>query len=198
MRVRLLGATTPTAPPDPTCLDIPHLSRVYDHVNLQEFLRERGGLRIVRWYIDGTAPTDSPFPFTWQDRCGLDASSKDRDAAEAAFLEKLGPDIEFEWGADGTLKVCNVAPAFNAHGDWSNVLRELVPIGCVTAADGTPVPPELLEGLPQAEAGAYRALRLEAGDVWLMDNMRVTHGRLPFSDGDGGTRTLFTHLADRV
>ena len=178
---------------------------------MQEFLRERGGLRITRHYSDATAAStgDSvPSALTWQGRCRLDASSSDRGAAEAAFVEKLGRGIEFEWGADGALSISHNRSAFNEDGDWCNVLKvlsrrgteanqEKLP-GSVTAADGTPVPPELLEGLDEAEAGAYRALRLEAGDVWLMDNLRVAHGRLPYTDGNGGTRTLFAFLADRV
>ena len=168
---------------------------------MQEFVKERGGLCYMRYYRDGTpGPTESlelVLP-SWRSRCGLDAACTDRDAAAAEFLRRLGPEVTLEWDAAGGVAVRNVVSGFNSDGDWCNSLRTLAPAGLATAADGSPVPAELLEGLTEAEARAYRALMLEPGDAWLLDNMRAAHGRLPFEDGGGGKRTLFTHLANWV
>lgn len=170
---------------------------------MQDFVKAHGGLRSVRRYFDATADTESkermPWEMSWQRRCGLDESSADRAAAAAVFIEKFGPEIDIVWEEDGSgdVVVSNTTPGFNGAGDWCNVMAALFPVG-VTAADGTPVPEGLVEGLKEAEAAAYRALRLEAGDVWVVDNMRIAHGRLPYEDAEGSQRTLFTHLADYV
>ena len=168
---------------------------------MQEFVKERGGLCYMRYYRDGTPGLADSLGWvlpSWQSRCGLDAACTDRDAAAAEFRRRLGPEVTLEWDAAGGVAVRNVVSGFNSDGDWCNSLRTLAPAGLATAADGSPVPAELLEGLTEAEARAYRALMLEPGDAWLLDNMRAAHGRLPYVDGTDRERVMFTYLANQV
>eukprot|EP00892_Ulva_mutabilis_P008590 jgi/Ulvmu1/6102/UM027_0080.1 len=169
---------------------------------LQDYIKAHGGLTIIRRYSDATSDTPPPTGvfMSWQVRCGLDETSADRAAAEAAFLDKLGPGIDMQWDAEaaGMLTVTNVTSGFNSCGDWCNILVTLSSFGPCLAGDGTEIPGELLKGLQTAEAAAWRAVLLEAGDVLVLDNMRAAHGRVPFEDAEGSQRILFTHLADYV
>lgn len=159
---------------------------------MQSFLDDHGGVRYVRRYVDAAQSTAG---MSWQQRAGL-REGEGRADAVAYFKRVLGvTDDDVTWHADGTLEITHTNTGYNASGDWCNVLNALAPFGAATAGDGTSVPEELLAGLAEAEAGAYYAFKLDAGDVWVTDNLRVAHGRMPFVPGEP-RRTLWTHLAD--
>jgi Taurine catabolism dioxygenase TauD, TfdA family len=54
----------------------------------------------------------------------------------------------------------------------------------VTLADGTTFPLDLQAYLKQQKRHETFALKLQQGDWLVLDNRRVQHGRLPYSDED--------------
>lgn len=60
-----------------------------------------------------------------------------------------------------------------------------------TFADGTPMPDSLLDVIGEAMGPLCRRIVWQAGDVAMVDNWRVMHGRLPFL----GARRIVTRMA---
>lgn len=81
----------------------------------------------------------------------------------------------------------------NAGGDWFNIVMNLPP-GMVKAADGSDIPAELIRMHGLEAWHKNYAVKLRAGDLLMLDNLRVQHGRLPFANGDGAKRKMVTLL----
>ncbi|WNF28022.1 TauD/TfdA family dioxygenase [Streptomyces sp. C11-1] len=168
---------------------------------------ETAGIRYVRNFIDG-------LDVGWQDMFGTD------DRAEVE--RRCGAQgVECEWLPDGTLRTRQWAPAVVRHpgsGDpvffnqlflhhtacLDDSVRELMAslFGEDEAAfprsaaygDGTSIDKatvDLLRGLYDALA---RRFSWEKGDVVVIDNMLVSHGRDPF----GGERKIMVAMGDMV
>lgn len=60
--------------------------------------------------------------------------------------------------------------------------------------DGSPIEPEVLDTLREAYAGATVAFPWQAGDVLMLDNLLVAHGRSPFE----GERRILVGMAEPV
>ena len=139
-----------------------------------------------------------PFGMPWQTVFQTD----DRETLEA-YCQEAG--IEVEWKAKGRLKTRQIRPAVVRHPRshemaWFNhatVLhvstleaktREMLLKLCkeddlpnnVYYGDGTPIPPDVLETLRAAYRQETVTFPWQAGDVLMVDNMSVAHGRLPF------------------
>lgn len=167
------------------------LSRVDGSV-LQAF-RTKG----VR-YVRNLSP-DLGSGYSWQDAFETD----DPVEAEAA-CRHLG--ASFEW-RDGFLRVSQVRPATARHpvtGEevWFNQADGFHPSALdketyasllayhgvedafrltVSFGDGTPIGPDMLAEVRAAIAAERVEHRWEAGDVIVLDNLLIAHGRAPFS-----------------
>lgn len=76
--------------------------------------------------------------------------------------------------------------------DWFNILCSMPRF--FSPADGTAVPPELAQ-MHAAEAwNANFAVKMQAGDLLMLDNLRVQHGRMPYTNKGDGKRTVVTLL----
>lgn len=149
----------------------------------------RRGVRYVRRY-------GSDLDLSWQ----RVFATEDRDEV-ARFCARAG--IEHEWAPDGTLRTSQARPAVATHprtgeGVWFNQAHFFHPSSLSSQerralasragdvprtaahADGSPIDPADLEAI--SDAFAHEAVRLpwRAGDVLLLDNMLVAHGRDPF------------------
>lgn len=138
----------------------------------------------------------------------------DRDAIEAYCREK---GIEAEWRNGERLRTRAVRPAMALHpvtGEpvWFNhatffhvstlnpeiraSLQELYADEDLPAntyyGDGTPIEPETLEALREAYAAETVQFPWREGDVLMLDNMMVAHGRSPFS----GPRKIVVGMAE--
>jgi alpha-ketoglutarate-dependent taurine dioxygenase len=163
-----------------------------------------GGIRYVQNLHDGLG-----FGKSWQDTFETD----DRRAVEAFLRESRA---EWEWNEDG-LRVVQLRPATVKHPVtgaevWFNQADQWHPAGLgdeasaelydilapdefpqyVTFADSTPIPDAyitqiLRRGLEHAVDVGWRD-----GDVLLMDNVLLAHGRRPFE----GTRRVLVALSD--
>lgn len=162
-----------------------------------------GGIRYVQNLHDGYG-----FGKSWQDTFETD----DRAAVEA-FLRDAH--AEWEWGPDG-LRVVQLRPATIKHPVtgtevWFNQADQWHPAGLgdkisadlynilspdefpqyVTFADGTPIPDAYIEQI--LNRGLENAVDVDwrQGDLLLIDNVLVAHGRRPFE----GTRRVLVAMS---
>ena len=70
------------------------------------------------------------------------------------------------------------------------------PYQCVWG-DGSELSDGELAELRDAHDGNMEKLRLEQGDLVVMDNLRVAHGRTPYSGGDRLIGLLLSDMVDR-
>ena len=114
-------------------------------------------------------------------------------------------DIGFEWAPDGTLSTRQIRPVISQHPEtlepvWFNHLTffNIATLGPQTArallshgqeqlpnntyyADGTDIEPAVLEELRDAYLAELVTFRWQPGDILMLDNMLVAHGREPFT-----------------
>jgi acyl transferase domain-containing protein/acyl-CoA synthetase (AMP-forming)/AMP-acid ligase II/alpha-ketoglutarate-dependent taurine dioxygenase len=127
--------------------------------------------------------------------------------------------IEFQWRPDGGLRTRQVRPGIARHlhtGEliWFNQADQFHPsnLGEETArslmtisaeedlplyssyGDGTPFEPGTLDAVREAFRETMVAFPWRKGDVLLLDNMLVAHGRMPFS----GPRRIVVSMGDPV
>ena len=165
-----------------------------------------GGVRYVQTLHDGYGVGKS-----WQDTF----ETGDRDAV-AGFLAGTG--AEWEWRPDGSLRVSAVRAATARHPRtgaevWFNQADQWHPAGLddddtaaalaavlgedelpqrVTFADGSPIPDGHVRQV--RDRGLALAVDVEwtAGDLLLIDNVLVGHGRRPFT----GARRVLVSMSD--
>ena len=162
------------------------------------------GLRYIRNFFAGL-----PLGRSWQQTFGTD----DRDAAERIARDQGS---SCRWAADGSLRVETPRDAFlPAPGDgaplWFNQAEQWHPSALAPAAralfeamlgsgrlphdcthgDGTPIDPGDLAAVRAALAGAKWLFDWADGDLLLLDNRLVMHGREPFA----GPRRILAYLA---
>jgi len=153
------------------------------------------GVRYVR-----NLSADAGSGYSWQDAFETD----DLAMAEAACL-RTGS--SFEWLEDGTLRVSHVRPATARHPVtreevWFNQADGFHPSALDPATyadllawhgsedrfrlnasfgDGSPIAREMLDRVRAAIAAEKFAHEWQAGDVVVLDNHLMAHGRMPFS-----------------
>ncbi|MEU9900563.1 TauD/TfdA family dioxygenase [Streptomyces phaeochromogenes] len=163
-----------------------------------------GGIRYIQNLHDGFG-----FGKSWQDTFETD----DRTAVEAFLRDSRA---EWEWGPDG-LRVTQLRPATAEHPVtgaevWFNQADQWHPAGLgdeasaelydiltpdefpqyVTFADGTPIPDAYVKQI--LDRGLKSAVDVDwaGGDVLLIDNVLLAHGRRPFE----GTRRVLVAMSD--
>ena len=77
--------------------------------------------------------------------------------------------------------------------DWFNVVTSMPP-GFVKTADGADIPVELLQTHMREAWHKNYAVMLRAGDLLMLDNLRVQHGRLPFANSEDHQTKMVTLL----
>ena len=127
--------------------------------------------------------------------------------------------IDFEWRSGDRLRTRQVRPVAARHPrsgalSWCNhatffhvttlppAVRDTLLAGVATEdlpnstwyGDGTPIEPEVLDALRALYRNEQRAFAWRPGDVLLLDNLLVAHGREPFA----GERRILTGMADLV
>jgi len=175
------------------------LARISDDVRRR--FSERG-IRYVRNYGSGV-------DLTWQRAFGTEDPKEVEETCRAW-------DIEFEWKTDGGLRTWQVCQATTRHPEtgaevWFNQahlfhvtsLPEDVRDGLLAAfaeeelprhayfGDGSPIAPADLDVIRDAYDRETIGVQWEAGDVLVVDNLLVAHGRAPFS----GARRLAVVMA---
>ncbi|MFC0528354.1 TauD/TfdA family dioxygenase [Phytohabitans kaempferiae] len=146
---------------------------------------------------------------SWQDTFETD----NRDEVES-FLANAG--ATWQWRSDGTLRVSQVRPSTIAHpvtgaevwfnqsdqwhvaalGDEIKALAQIMPEEdlpqSVSFADGTPIPGDY--AIQVRDRGLENAVDVDwvEGDLLLIDNLLVGHGRRPFS----GQRRILVAMSD--
>ena len=175
--------------------------------SLDDEVREAyaGGVRYTQNLHDGFGLGKS-----WQETF----ESDDRDHVEA-FLTESG--AAFEWKSDGTLRVSSVRPSttrhpvtgaevwFNQSDQWhaaalgdetAAALAQIMPEEdlpqSVSFADGSPIPGEY--AIQVRDRGLENAVDVNwrQGDVLVIDNVLVGHGRRPFT----GQRRVLVAMSD--
>ena len=159
----------------------------------------------VRNYNDG-------FGLPWQETF----QTKDKSVVEA-YCQKNR--IEFEWKGGDRLRTRQVRPAIRVHPQtgekvWFNhaaffhqtTLDPKVRSALLQAfgednlpyntyyGDGTPIEPEAVEEIRQAYAGEKIVFGWKDGDIMLLDNMTVAHGREPYK----GKREVVVAMVEPV
>lgn len=164
-----------------------------------------GGVRHVQNLHDGYGLGKS-----WQDT--FETTSREE---VVSFLQGAG--AEWEWKADGSLRVVSLRPATTRHpvtGDevWFNQADQWHPAGLgddtaaalaeilpsedlpqnVTFADGSAIPAAYVEQI--RDRGLDNAVNIDwrAGDLLLIDNVLLAHGRRPYT----GDRRVLIAMSD--
>lgn len=146
---------------------------------------------------------------TWQETFGTEVRAE---------VERYcaGNGIDARWGRDGHLRTAQVRPAVvrhpgTGHEVWLNHVHLFGPLGTTPAvraallnrvgADGLPMQVSYGDGAPigedvhRAVAAAYAAETVATawrpGDVLVIDNLRVAHGREPYT----GPRSVMVAMA---
>ncbi|MET8682893.1 TauD/TfdA family dioxygenase [Streptomyces sp. NPDC004732] len=139
------------------------------------------------------------FGKSWQDT--FETSDKDEVAAHLADA-----DVSWEWKADDSLRITQLRPAtvrhpvtgdevwFNQFDQWhlagldadtATMLAELMTEDelpqSVTFADGTPIPDEYVAHVRDNGLAAAVDVDWYEGDLLLIDNVAVAHGRRPYT-----------------
>ncbi|MFE4519581.1 TauD/TfdA family dioxygenase [Kitasatospora sp. NPDC056783] len=175
--------------------------------SLDPELREAfaGGVRYLQNLHDGYG-----FGKSWQQTFETDS----REDVEA-FL--AGTEAVWEWRKDGGLRVAQLRPATTRHPVtgaevWFNQADQWHPAGLgddtaarlaavlapedlpqsVTLADGSPIPAEWVEQIRDRGLAAAVDVDWHRGDVLLIDNLLVGHGRRPFT----GPRRVLVAMSD--
>ncbi|MEV7289138.1 TauD/TfdA family dioxygenase [Streptomyces sp. NPDC093252] len=163
-----------------------------------------GGIRYVQNLHDGLG-----FGKSWQDTF----ETGDRTAVEAFLRDARA---EWEWTEDG-LRVVQLRPATTEHPVtgaevWFNQADQWHPAGLgdqasaelydilapeefpqyVTYADGTAIPDAHIEQILQRGLAGAVDVDWRAGDVLLIDNVLLAHGRRPFT----GNRRVLVAMSD--
>ncbi|MCX2182268.1 TauD/TfdA family dioxygenase [Streptomyces sp. SKN60] len=178
--------------------------KVYERI--PEDVRNRfaeHGVMYVRNYGSG-------MDLTWQQ------AFETEDPAEVErFCEESG--IEYTWFPDQRLRTKQIAQAVVQHpvtGEWSwfnqahlfhtsslpqeareTLLETLEPIELPRNAlygDGTPIEDEVIKAIHEAMEAEYRAEGWSDGDVMLIDNVLVAHGRQPYT----GARKVLVAMSE--
>ncbi|MFF6995677.1 TauD/TfdA family dioxygenase [Streptomyces sp. NPDC008313] len=164
-----------------------------------------GGVRYLQNLHDGYGLGKS-----WQDTF----ETTDRAAVEA-FLKGTG--ATWEWKADGGIRISSVRPSTTHHPVtgtevWFNQADQWHPAGLgddtaaalaqilpedelpqtVTFADGTPIPAEYVEQIRDRGLDAAVDVDWRRGDLLLIDNVLLAHGRRPFT----GDRRVLVAMSD--
>ena len=180
--------------------------RVLDRLPSQMIERfAEKGVMYLRNYLPGIS-------LSWQEAFQTDSKEK----VEAHCKKNR---IEAEWTNEGVLRTRQVRPAFRNHPITGETLffnhalffhvtslpdrvkfdllatisKESLPYNTYYG-DGSPLEDETLESLRSAFDAETRAFDWQAGDVLVLDNMLVAHGREPFE----GARRVLTVMADPV
>jgi alpha-ketoglutarate-dependent taurine dioxygenase len=146
---------------------------------------------------------------SWQ----ITFETDDQKAVEA-WLEDAG--AEWSWKPDGGLRISHVRPATLQHpvagtehwfnqadqfhmagmGEDAAMIAAIVPENLlpqsVSFADGNPIPAEFIKHIQKTGLGLSCETDWEAGDVMLIDNIAVAHGRRPFT----GDRRVLVGMSD--
>jgi alpha-ketoglutarate-dependent taurine dioxygenase len=165
---------------------------------------ERRGWMLIRNYGDG-------FSLPWQKVF----HTEDRGEVEAYCARSR---LELEWKGGDRLRTRQVRPATRVHpvtGEtvWFNhiafwhissleprelrdeMIRQMAPDELpynTFYGDGSPIEAEVAEALRRAYAAETRSFPWEVGDLIMIDNMLVAHGRSPFR----GERRILTAMGD--
>lgn len=163
-------------------------------VALVDEFRERGLLYLMN------LPDGRGFGKSWQQTYG----SADRDTVEARLREQHA---EWTWNPDGGLTVRMRAPALLRHSAtgeeiWTNQavnwhpahlgethVRKMMSVfgdesrfpKAVTFGDGGPITAAAIETIAAALAAEERTFTWRRGDILLVDNEVIAHGRQPFT-----------------
>lgn len=175
--------------------------------SLDAEVRERfaGGVRYTQCLHGGKG-----FGKSWQDTFETDSR-----ADVEAFLDST--DARHEWTRHGALRVSQVRPStarhsvtgaevwFNQADQWhaaglgdetAAALYTIMPEKdlpqSVTFADGSPIPAEYVTHVRDRGLQAAVDVSWETGDLLLIDNMLVAHGRRPFT----GRRRVLVAMSD--
>lgn len=176
--------------------------KVYNRIDLHIRKRfEQKGWKLVRNYGDG-------FGLPWQ----VSFHTDDKEAVTAYCREAR---VDFEWREGDHLRTSQVRPAVIPHpttGEmlWFNHIafwhvssldpsfREVflsefsaddLPYNTFYG-DGTPIEPEVVAAIHQAYDQETVAFPWQRGDLLMLDNMLVAHGRNPFT----GSRMMLTAM----
>jgi hypothetical protein len=115
---------------------------------VKEFTKKHQGVLYVRKYHDADKPVTSHQEgsfMSWQEKCQTGSNGK---AAAVSFFLDLGfkeEDISFD--SDNNLIVTFIHSGFIIGDDGEENWFNIVDTGMITAADGTPYPKELIEGM---------------------------------------------------
>mmetsp|Transcript_12491 Transcript_12491/g.29373 ORF Transcript_12491/g.29373 Transcript_12491/m.29373 type:complete len:434 (-) Transcript_12491:197-1498(-) len=168
-----------------------------------QFLEDHGGIMYSRVFQDARkrAPGSDPLG-SWQEKCALPETAGPEEAE--AFFKSMGfdPATDLTWAGDGSgaLRITNRHPGILKDPDtgepaWWNIIHT----GSLQAADGTPFPKKIVAEVQRTGWLHTRTFKLVPGDWLMLDNLRVQHGRLPYtSDPSKPARCLLTVYADPV
>jgi alpha-ketoglutarate-dependent taurine dioxygenase len=185
-----------------SCLTAPESGGEFLLADTAEVLDHIPAALLDRFAAYGWLLTRSYRPYLglgWATALGVD----DRDATSAWLAAN---DIAHEWGKDGSLMTRQVRPAIHTHpgtgqacwfndvaffNQWALAAAErdvlLKTFGAqgfpfnTWAGDGTPLTEPEFQSILDAYDAVGERLHLAPGDLLILDNMRVAHGRTPYT-----------------
>jgi hypothetical protein len=165
--------------------------------NVATFIKDHGGIKYQREFFDARNPPKATLTGgggakgSWQDKCSLPKDAG-RDEATAFFKEMGFTDGDMVWDDEGVLTLSNHHPGFITDPETGEeVWWNIVHTGSLVTGDGTPFPKKMVQEIQKNGWAHTYAFKLKPGDWLVCDNLRVQHGRLPFSP-EGPKRVLLT------
>ena len=160
---------------------------VIDHV------KKDGGLLYDHWILYDAEATDDPDKkaISWQHKTGAtDIEDAIRSMVDYGFNE-----TNMQVDDERTIHITNVHPSFfrdETHGDlWLSSIT----LAHAKRPNGDRLPHELHQAVELADWQSSYAFMLQDGDLLILDNVRVAHGRLPYENGAGQERQILTSYA---
>jgi hypothetical protein len=124
---------------------------------------------------------------SWQHKTG----TEDRDEAVRIFLDYGFYESGISFDEEGTMRLVNNHTNFFSDNGRDLWLASLT-LNVAKRPNGEGLPFELYRRLEIAEWNSNYAFKLRKGDLLVLDNFRVAHGRLPYHNGEGTERNLMT------
>jgi alpha-ketoglutarate-dependent taurine dioxygenase len=158
-----------------------------------DLVKKDGGLLYDHWILYDTEATDDPDKKakSWQHKTGAtNIQDAIRTMVDYGFNE-----TNMHVDDERTIRITNLHPNFFGDETHGDLWLSSVSLPFAKRPNGDRLPHELYQAVELADWQSSYAFMLQKGDLLILDNVRVAHGRLPYENGAGQERQILTTYA---